>query len=808
MRRILTALLFCGCSLLLSGQTMEQFIEDAELQHKNMNYYGAYDSYRIATKFDDSRMDLWYGQAENARLYTAYETALKAYQHVMLNGDVSQFPELQFRMGQVQQFLGNYEEAAQHYRNYLAQAATGQANRAAAEKNLDDSEWAAGRFAERDSFNVTHLPQNINTEYSDFAYRPMPDSTFFSSNRVKWEEDPLDPPRYLARIFRTKNGNVADPGQLTHKPTDGYLHMAHASFTADEGRVYYTMCEYVGPTEEVRCDLYFSNLQAGSPKWGPPTKMAINVEGSNNTQPHVAVVPATGQQTLFFSSDRPGGAGGMDLYAAPLNADGSAGAAVNLTALNTAGDEVTPFFDAEGCRIYFSTDGRRTLGGQDVYFASAKGGSYGEPVHMNAPVNGSFHDRYYIISRADDKAYFSSNRQGEEAIKWSAEENACCDDIYSVPFAETVTLDVFTFRKIDETPLDRAVISLYRIGDNGERELVETKTQTTGNQFTFTIEPRAQYEINGTRIAFGPADDAADLREVCELPETDRITRNLYLPQLLIVNVFDEKTREPLNGATVLLAESEAKMATPMAEKTNETDNRFEFLFRLEEPHYLRASRDAYIPSDTSFNILEPKVDAQGQYELNIYLRKPDPLDLIPVNLYFDNDHPHPSSRRITSDIQYVTTNERYYNRKAAFIDDLIKPSMSQEEQFRTRGQLEDFFENDVLGGRERLIEFAGLLLERLKLGTTYTMFVEGNASKRGNPAYNLNLSKRRVDSVLDYFRQYQGGVLNQYIDSGALQFEPSFAGDSKADPNDRSVYGLQASRSRRVTITDLKATN
>jgi hypothetical protein len=72
MNRYLFIFFLFGCVLPLSAQTMQQFIDDAEKQHTNENYYGAYDSYRIAAQFDSTRMDLWYEQGENARLYTAY----------------------------------------------------------------------------------------------------------------------------------------------------------------------------------------------------------------------------------------------------------------------------------------------------------------------------------------------------------------------------------------------------------------------------------------------------------------------------------------------------------------------------------------------------------------------------------------------------------------------------------------------------------------------------------------------------------------------------------------------------------------
>ena len=141
---------------------------------------------------------------------------------------------------------------------------------------------------------------------------------------------------------------------------------------------------------------------------------------------------------------------------------------------------------------------------------------------------------------------------------------------------------------------------------------------------------------------------------------------------------------------------------------------------------------------------------------------------------------------------------------KKKFIEDQVRRA-SPADTFVIRGQLEDFFENDVLGGRRKLVELAAALYERLQLGTRYTMTVQGAASARGNPAYNQNLSQRRVDSVLDFFRQYDGAVLLPYIESGALSFKREWVGDKLADKNDTSVFGLRASRDRRVTISDLK---
>ncbi|MEL7223073.1 MAG: hypothetical protein AAGJ93_17245, partial [Bacteroidota bacterium] len=204
MRTSLFLFFLLGYIASVSAQTLEQFIEDAEQQHQNANYYGAYDSYRIASQFDKSRMDLWYQQAENARLYTAYETALQAYQHVLKSEQANEFPRLQLRLAQVNQSLGHYEESLAHYEQFLQRTDLSSEDQLLAEKGADDSKWSIERMKTAEDIQVSPLAREINSEYADFGYHSADDYYYFSSNRVKYEEDDQVPARYLSRIFRVR----------------------------------------------------------------------------------------------------------------------------------------------------------------------------------------------------------------------------------------------------------------------------------------------------------------------------------------------------------------------------------------------------------------------------------------------------------------------------------------------------------------------------------------------------------------------------------------------------------------------------
>lgn len=135
----------------------------------------------------------------------------------------------------------------------------------------------------------------------------------------------------------------------------------------------------------------------------------INVPGYKSQQPFVS---ANGK-VLFFSSNRPGGLGGFDLWMAPIDENGFIGSAKNLGApVNTPGDEITPFFHDLANTLYYSTNGLAGMGGFDVYKSSLNvdDSAYAAPVNLNTPINSSKDDAYFIINRLGTKGFFASDR--------------------------------------------------------------------------------------------------------------------------------------------------------------------------------------------------------------------------------------------------------------------------------------------------------------------------------------------------------------------------------------------------------------
>jgi outer membrane protein OmpA-like peptidoglycan-associated protein len=132
-------------------------------------------------------------------------------------------------------------------------------------------------------------------------------------------------------------------------------------------------------------------------------------------------------KTLIFSSDRPGGQGGLDLWMSVLE-NGKWSEPQNLGAdINTEGDEAFPFLDWYG-KLYFASNGHPGLGGLDVLVAESSVDSWTAATNLGFPVNSSSDDFGLIWDRDHSRGVFASNREG----------GAGSDDLYTIERLRTI----------------------------------------------------------------------------------------------------------------------------------------------------------------------------------------------------------------------------------------------------------------------------------------------------------------------------------------------------------------------------------
>jgi outer membrane protein OmpA-like peptidoglycan-associated protein/tetratricopeptide (TPR) repeat protein len=119
------------------------------------------------------------------------------------------------------------------------------------------------------------------------------------------------------------------------------------------------------------------------------------------------------KRALYFSSTRPGGYGGADLYVSYLKPNGRWTEAVNMgPSINTAGDELAPFIHADNQTLYFTSDGLPGYGGSDLFvLKKLTGGKWGTPENMGYPINTIENEGSLAVAADGYTAYYASDRE-------------------------------------------------------------------------------------------------------------------------------------------------------------------------------------------------------------------------------------------------------------------------------------------------------------------------------------------------------------------------------------------------------------
>lgn len=162
-------------------------------------------------------------------------------------------------------------------------------------------------------------------------------------------------------------------------------------------------------------DIYMSLLNGSN--FSKPAKLKGEVN-SYSWDGHCALSPDG--RTIYFSSDRAGGYGGRDIYKATLQADSTWGAAINLgDSINTAEDEDAPFIHSDGITLFYSSKGKTSMGGYDVFRAVMRpdDSTFKRVENLGYPINSPADDIYFVLSANGGTGYYSSAKKEGFGLK-------------------------------------------------------------------------------------------------------------------------------------------------------------------------------------------------------------------------------------------------------------------------------------------------------------------------------------------------------------------------------------------------------
>lgn len=340
--------------------------------------------------------------------------------------------------------------------------------------------------------------------------------------------------RYLCDLYYTE---LKDTGWMKPinfgRPVNTGLHEGSSVITSDE-IMFYTRWSDANRNEAF---IYMAKMKDGLFYESYKLNETVNKPGYRAMQPYVSFDGTK----LYFSSNRPGGLGGFDLYMCNIDENGFTGEAKNLgSTINTAKDEVTPFYHTISNTLFFSSNGHTGIGGLDIFKSSLNTDDsiYAAPKNLGTPINSSKDDAYFILDRIQTKGYFSSDREDCPGGN--------CYDIYEFQ-NEPIFFDL-NGTVTDYATGEPIISSLITIKDvANDEEPLFLITDEKGHYFT-PLKENKQYFIKAQKKSYQASAASVTTKG---LTETTHLLQDFVLDIIPGEDVVIEGIEYDLNKATL-----------------------------------------------------------------------------------------------------------------------------------------------------------------------------------------------------------------------------------------------------------------
>ena len=353
----------------------------------------------------------------NPKFIEAYLLAAQIYENLQqfeeaylenlraLTLDSTFYPKAQLDAARLAYYTQQYAEGEELAQRYLAKIAPTDRTYHSAELIRASCSFSQQALQHPVAINPVALPSTVNTRYDEYFPSISADELTLSVTRLlptteRGSRHTMQEDLYLShRANKEEDWRTA---QDIGAPVSSVYNEGSQSISSDGHRMYYSYCD--GP-----CKIYYSD-QDENGKWCEPKALPpiINMYKVSTKQPSIS----PDGRTLYFTSNRPGGYGGYDLWQATLGDNAQWQNVTNLgSTINTPWDEQSPFIHFDNQTLYFSSNGHPGLGDLDLYTSQRIADTvWTTPHNLGYPINTPATDMGLVISASGQNAYYASSR--------------------------------------------------------------------------------------------------------------------------------------------------------------------------------------------------------------------------------------------------------------------------------------------------------------------------------------------------------------------------------------------------------------
>ncbi len=538
---ILAVLLATSCGADKNLKRGEKYLALGEYYDAATEYKTAYS--KTPAKMRDRRGQIAKKMAFCYEKINSTQKAIAAYRNVIRYKQADGNTYLSFARQLMKN--GNYKEAAEQFRIALDSMPDNQMARDGLAAALE-----APRLKEEGSRYTVKKMEVFNSRRADYSPMLLGENheyLYFTSTRNEAQGDEL------SGITGSKNGDIFfsqkdDKGkwgkpQRVESGLNSEYDEGACSFTPDQREMYLTQCSS-DPSYPRYAKIMKSNRSDAA--WSKPSDVQLTRD-TLSSYAHPAISPDG--EWLYFTSDMPGGQGGLDIWRVRLSSNGLGGVENLGPIINTPGDEEFPTFRPNG-DLYFSSNGHPGMGGLDIFIATVGDNGKWQLEHPGYPLNSQGDDFGMTFEGPHNRGFFCSNRG--DGRGW--------DHIFSFEKPEIIqTVKGWVYER-DGYELPAAQV--YMVGNDGTNE--KFSVQSDGS-FERVLTPGVDYVFLATCRGYLNHKEELQVVQTTESKETvlQFALASISVP-VMIDNIFydyDKAILRPeavqsLNELVVLLNEN------------------------------------------------------------------------------------------------------------------------------------------------------------------------------------------------------------------------------------------------------------
>ena len=459
----------------------------AEKSYDKKEYNKAIELYKRAATPDNA--DINYRIAEAYRKSNRISESVTYYNTAVKAGIDN--PEAHLNFARALKSIEQYDEARKSL-NTVLETSVSDSLKKVANYELNNLESLSKVKSRPNYYRIKNL-DDLNTRFAEYSPAYKDGVLYFTSNRDSRSIYVVTGSPFTDIYRATARGANVDQGSIA--PLDDIINYddvneGSMAISPDGSSIIFAKGNSGKASGYSEVNLFFTRYRNG--QWTEPRPLSINDADSWDSTP--ALSPEG--TTLYFSSNRPGGYGGADIYSAQLDRRGRWVDVRNLgPIINTPGEEVFPFVSQSG-KLYFSSNGHPGFGNLDLYVATREYGNI-TVENLGEPMNSSSDD--FALYEFDlTRGFFASNRpggKGDDDIYTYVNEDPDLKIVNYYLTGVTVTHDDGGAKII----LPNTKVSLLSTESN---EILDEAFTNEDGAFQFRVYPEEEYNLIGEKTDY------------------------------------------------------------------------------------------------------------------------------------------------------------------------------------------------------------------------------------------------------------------------------------------------------------------